>query len=587
MNESSLPEPADVTAQIELWLTRAGEITTQSDLVGPQERVGEIRLQLARGGFRAVVVGEFGRGKTTLVNEVLGRPLLPVATSLAQTVVVCAGTPESICVPGRDGYQRFALDSDALGRLRTTDLLDPPVRMTIEHPLLDSLEMELVDTPGGNDRRSGPTDLVRRTVAEADAVIMVVAANAPLSLDEMAMLTDQVVAGGAPHVLIAVSKLDLVDPQEHDRVLHRIRTKTAAVSSNIDVACLATPGSPDPAAAVREWLVTAAAPGHRRRARAAHAAVQLGRVLHTLADTAGEAARLRKLDVERRRAGLAQARSDLDKESMLFDEYRLELRRRHAAVLARFRAELDDGRTHLSDTLRHELRRASDPRIWWDRDMPRRLHRELTITAGEQDNRVRGEVISDLRWFETEILHRFGGHQIELVVDYATTSASPVAAQPINLPPLRLRKLAYRVGPSTVALAGALLVPGLGPIAMIGASIAGTLLTEIKLRMDVEEQRQVVEARLGTLVDRVVQEFADSVDTRLRQLYDHLVETTVEVRRSWYAERLSALETVQHDDDDGPDWSLVAERATRLANAVTAATRPDQLTGTAAQGGNK
>lgn len=586
MSASAQPETPDVTAQIELWLTRAGEITEQSDLAGPQERIGEIRLQLARSGFRAVVVGEFGRGKTTLVNEILGRRLLPAGTSLTQTVVVEAGSPESICVPGRDGYQRFALDADAIGRIQAAESLESPVRMTIEHPVLDSAEMELVDTPGGNDHRSGPDDLVRRMVGEADAVIMVVAANAPLSLHETAMLTDQVVAGGVPHVLIAVSKLDLVDPPEHDRVLHRIRTKASAISPHIEVACL-DPGGTDPAAAVRDWLVTAAAPGHRRRARAKHAAVQLGGMLHALADTAGEAARLRELDAERRRAGLAQARSDLDGEASLFDEYRLELRRRHAAVLNRFRAELDASRKNLADTLHYELRRAGDPRTWWERDMPRRLHRELTITAGEQDNRVRGEVISDIRWFETEILHRFGDHQVGLVIEYAIASTAPPTARPINLPPLRIRKLAYRVGPSAVALAGVVLIPGLGPIAMIGASIAGTLLTEIKLRMDVEEQRRIVGAQLGTLVDRVVQEFADSVDARLRHLYDQLVETTVEVRRNWYAERLAVLEAVQHDDEDAPDWSLVAERAARLANAVTAATRPPQLAEAVAKGGNQ
>lgn len=593
----ALPAPMpELASALGGWFSRAAELIADSGLAGPAERLAGIRAALTRAGFRAVVLGEFSRGKTTLVNHLLGGPVLPPGTSLPVPVAVSAGSAGCLELPGVDGIEHVALappgyagdpsradhgqsplGPELIQRLRAVDPgRGELVRLRLAHPLLDGADVELVDTPGDDGYWAEPRSGAWRLVTSADAAIVVVAANAPLSLSEVALLRDRVLDAGVPRIILAVTKLDLVEPPEWDRVLARIRTKVDGIDPRIRVASVGAPADEDPAAKVRGWLLAAADPGPRRRARAVQAAAQLAHLLRGLSGTAVEAARLSELDAAQRAASLSEARQGLDAEVLLFDEYRIELRRRQGDVARRFRDRLAAARTDVADAVRYDLHRCGDPRTWWERDMPRRLHRELTAVARLWANRLRAAVLADVSWYEAEVSQRF---------DDRTPGPGPVfdelippAAPPTEstVPYLRTRKLVYRVGPTTAALAGAVLVPGIGPIAMIGASVAGTLLTEIKLRSELEHQREQVARQLDALVRRVMDEFADRVERQLRDVYDELVERTARIGRTWYADRIAAMESVLPDPDDPsiPDWTQIAARGEDLASAIDSVLDP-------------
>lgn len=72
------PETAELPAALTGWMNEARQLVEQ---VGAAPLAAELDLLAAQRGrseFRAAVVGEFNRGKSTLVNRLIGTTLLPV-----------------------------------------------------------------------------------------------------------------------------------------------------------------------------------------------------------------------------------------------------------------------------------------------------------------------------------------------------------------------------------------------------------------------------------------------------------------------------------------------------------------------------
>ncbi|HWS36848.1 MAG TPA: dynamin family protein, partial [Actinoplanes sp.] len=160
------------------------------------------RAHLTRPGV--VVVGETKRGKSSLINALLGVPgLSPVdaAVTTAAYLSFVPGTAFSAraWLPGGEEIEIDSLDEWARGKQRTRK-----IEVTHPAPLLQYLT--LLDTPG-----AGGLDPVHATIAldavrRATALLFVADASAPLSqpeLDFLAAATERVDA-----VVFALTKID-------------------------------------------------------------------------------------------------------------------------------------------------------------------------------------------------------------------------------------------------------------------------------------------------------------------------------------------------------------------------------------------
>jgi ribosome biogenesis GTPase A len=154
--------------QPDLLLTALAEL---SSLGNDDDRagLGVLRGRLWEGRLRVLVAGEAKRGKSTLVNALLGRPVLPMGvtplTALATTVR--HGHDEGATAVFRDGRaESFPLS--ALGDL-VTERGNPgncrnlaSVTVVVDAPVL-ARGVELVDTPGpGRCTRITPRQRRRR-----------------------------------------------------------------------------------------------------------------------------------------------------------------------------------------------------------------------------------------------------------------------------------------------------------------------------------------------------------------------------------------------------------------------------------------
>lgn len=159
-----------------------------------REQIAALRDRLAAARLRVLVAGEAKRGKSTLVNALLGRPLLPsgVTPLTAVATTVRYGEDPHAEVRFADGHE----EKHALAALDdlVTERGNPrnrqgiaAVTAFIDAPVLAG-GVELVDTPGTGSVFTWDTDAAHQALETMDAAVFVLTADPPVSASERELL---------------------------------------------------------------------------------------------------------------------------------------------------------------------------------------------------------------------------------------------------------------------------------------------------------------------------------------------------------------------------------------------------------------
>lgn len=205
-----------------------------------RERREIIRRRL-RGDFQLVVVGDFKRGKSTLINALLGSAAVPTAVT-PETVTInklsYGETPRIEAV--LKNRKRISLSQSELTRGALDELmsrLPAPIDfidIRLDHERLRNVTV--VDTPGMGDLMKAFDEQVADYLVNADAIIYVVSARSPLSYTEQAFLSTTVMPQSFSRVFLAVNMADTLETAENLKKIERLTKERAeAISDKIYV----------------------------------------------------------------------------------------------------------------------------------------------------------------------------------------------------------------------------------------------------------------------------------------------------------------------------------------------------------------
>ena len=202
-----------------------------------QQQLQQVTDTLRQGTFRIVVLGDMKRGKSTLLNALLGEPLLPsdVNPCTALLTVIRYGSTPQVTLHYDDERPITTLDFDTFKRdytippetARQLAEKGEPAFPEISHavityplPWLES-GIELVDTPGLNDTEAR-NQQVLSYLNEAQAVLFLLSATQPMTLDERRYLNNYLTHRGLA-VFFLINGFDrvrsaLVNPEDEQAV---------------------------------------------------------------------------------------------------------------------------------------------------------------------------------------------------------------------------------------------------------------------------------------------------------------------------------------------------------------------------------
>jgi predicted GTPase len=199
----------------------------------------ELRERLGEGRFFVACVGQFKRGKSTLINALIGRPMLPTGVVPVTSVVTVLrdGVASGARVRFSDGRE-LEIRVDALEQY-VNEACNPgngknvaAVEITVPNRLL-ATGMCLVDTPGLGSVLAANTATTRAFVPHIDAALVVLGSDPPISGEELALIED--VARHVGEFLFVLNKSDRVADQDSaEAAAFTARTIAAQLERDVD-----------------------------------------------------------------------------------------------------------------------------------------------------------------------------------------------------------------------------------------------------------------------------------------------------------------------------------------------------------------
>lgn len=214
-------------------------IAERRGLKGANDELSGLSEKLRASRFHLAIVGQMKRGKSSVVNALLGAEVLPTgilpltsvitrvrfSPSTGARIIYQSGHAEDIETRHLDEYITEAKNPGNRKEVASAEVYWPS-------PLLQ-LGIDLVDTPGIGSTHSHNTDTTERYLREIDAAVMVLSVDPPITAAESEFL--RALRYEVPKLLFVLNKTDTVTAREVEDLAQFMK---AEIRNKCGVACV-------------------------------------------------------------------------------------------------------------------------------------------------------------------------------------------------------------------------------------------------------------------------------------------------------------------------------------------------------------
>jgi small GTP-binding protein len=188
-----------------------------------RSNIAQLIDKLRQNRFNLVILGAFKRGKSTLINALLGEAILPTAIVPLTSVVTVLGYGESLKIEVlfQNGECKTIFQPELVDYI--TEKGNPRNRkgvreVDIAYPC-DYFKdgVRVIDTPGVGSVYSHNTEVAYNYLPQVDAAIFVITVDPPLSAAEQEFLKD--IREYVHKLFFVLNKIDYVEPADRQEVL--------------------------------------------------------------------------------------------------------------------------------------------------------------------------------------------------------------------------------------------------------------------------------------------------------------------------------------------------------------------------------
>lgn len=205
-------------------LNTVQQVSEEYRIVSISRNIEACKDLLAKNPFIDVaILGQFKAGKSSFLNSIIGKPVLPVGATPVTTVITRLryGPDEGATVTfldnrqsriSLDGLESFISEAQNPANEKNVEVVD------IELPHLQNYEgLRLVDTPGLGSVFKYNTEISQEWLPEAGMAIVAISSDRPLSESDLALIRD--LTEHTPKVILLLTKVDLLSPEQQKEVV--------------------------------------------------------------------------------------------------------------------------------------------------------------------------------------------------------------------------------------------------------------------------------------------------------------------------------------------------------------------------------
>lgn len=192
--------------------------------------LAELAEDIAADYYTIMVVGEFKHGKSTFVNALLGKDVMPrgVTPTTATINTIFHGHQQKVQVLKENGTVDTFGSVDILNQFTASQDFNSDeikyIKLFMDSKILKN-RVVLIDTPGVNDLSEQRTEVTHQFLPRADVVIFMCSMTSPLKHSEQIFIEEQLLENGIDRTMFAANFADSIDEEEIEEVIQFIERR--------------------------------------------------------------------------------------------------------------------------------------------------------------------------------------------------------------------------------------------------------------------------------------------------------------------------------------------------------------------------
>ena len=232
LNYGSYSAYKQTVSELTESLAQLKEYSEEIGLEHAAKSIGETIEKIANEHFEVAIVGEFKRGKSTLINALLGQEVLPAdvlpATATLNRVTYSetpyvmveykSGESERVGIDQLENYvTKLSYESE-----KTAETVK---QATVYYDTaFCKNNVDIIDTPGLNDDEQ-MTNVTLSILPEIDAAVFVISANSPFSQFEKEFLEKRMLTSDMGRIIFAVNCFGTFSKEDEDRIVETVEKR--------------------------------------------------------------------------------------------------------------------------------------------------------------------------------------------------------------------------------------------------------------------------------------------------------------------------------------------------------------------------
>ena len=519
---------------------------SQNDLLNELIR---IKKRLEQPLFSVAVVGEFSRGKSTFLNDLIGKELLPVGdlpTTAMLTKIVYG--KEQKFFRFYDG-KKEEISLETLENLVADDNgNDPSGVILAETPFefLNKNGIQFIDTPGAGDIFGNRAAITTETIASCDATIVTVSATMPLSLTEKSFVEDNIFLKKIPRVAVVVTRLDQVPEKEREKVYEHIKIEVDKWQKNIPVWVSGINlepwnkeivfGKNEILAEIAKW--SQHSDNDKMRMEQIFAQAQL--IQQRFEQILNERREILKTDKAEYEKKLKQEERNILTQDIIWEDVAIEIEKREIAFSEWFREIINEKAPEIREDILFTLKDYPDPKKWWKENFPHYFKKNLMILAKELSIIVNKKISADseplAKFIQQKLDPEFSLNKQNLPSEtlksgnFTNTNTNEFDGFDLG----KARTIARFISVGAFMFSGSTMfvdlcnkfLPAVGPIpgaGMLISAVAGFIADKM-IKGKIERQREQVTRHVDTVMTATFDQIVENYKIQVAKIYTAFIQ---------------------------------------------------------------